>query len=44
MEKSAMLPIKETDVATNGIRLHVTEQGQGPAILFVHGFPDTGYT
>jgi pimeloyl-ACP methyl ester carboxylesterase len=44
MEKSAMLPIKETDIATNGIRLHVTEQGQGPAILFVHGFPDTGYT
>jgi pimeloyl-ACP methyl ester carboxylesterase len=44
MEKSAMLPIKETDIATNGIRLHVTERGQGPAILFVHGFPDTGYT
>ncbi len=42
--KSAMLPIKETDIATNGVSLHVTEVGEGPAILFVHGFPDTAYT
>src|ERR1700724_724359 len=40
----ARLPIKETDISTNGIRLHVTEQGTGPAILFAHGFPDTSYT
>ena len=39
-----MLPIKESDIAANGIHLHVTELGQGPAILFVHGFPDTSYT
>jgi pimeloyl-ACP methyl ester carboxylesterase len=43
-DKGAMLPIKETDIATNGVTLRVTEQGQGPAILFAHGFPDTGYT
>jgi pimeloyl-ACP methyl ester carboxylesterase len=36
--------LKETDVATNGISLHVTEQGAGPAVLFCHGFPDTSYT
>jgi pimeloyl-ACP methyl ester carboxylesterase len=36
--------IKESDVATNGISLHVTDQGQGPAVLFCHGFPDTSYT
>jgi pimeloyl-ACP methyl ester carboxylesterase len=24
--------------------LHVTEQGEGPAVLFCHGFPDTSYT
>jgi pimeloyl-ACP methyl ester carboxylesterase len=35
---------KEFDIATNGISLHVTEQGQGPAVLFCHGFPDTAYT
>ncbi len=39
-----MFPVKETDIATNGIVLHVTELGEGPAILFVHGFPDTSYT
>jgi pimeloyl-ACP methyl ester carboxylesterase len=36
--------VKEYDVPTNGISLHVTEQGEGPAILFCHGFPDTSYT
>jgi pimeloyl-ACP methyl ester carboxylesterase len=25
----------------NGIRLHVTTTGQGPAVLLLHGFPDT---
>jgi len=37
-------PLREYDVATNGISLHVTEQGEGPAVLFCHGFPDTSYT
>ncbi|WP_235011727.1 alpha/beta fold hydrolase [Bryocella elongata] len=36
--------MKAFDVATNGISLHVTEQGEGPAVLFCHGFPDTSYT
>jgi pimeloyl-ACP methyl ester carboxylesterase len=36
--------VKEYDVAANGISLHVTEQGVGPAVLFCHGFPDTSYT
>ena len=36
--------LKEYDIPTNGISLHVTEQGQGPAVLFCHGFPDTSYT
>jgi pimeloyl-ACP methyl ester carboxylesterase len=39
-----MLAIRQTDVATNGVRLRVSEVGEGPAILFVHGFPDTAYT
>jgi pimeloyl-ACP methyl ester carboxylesterase len=37
-------PLKEYDTATNGISLHVTEQGEGPAVLFCHGFPDTSHT
>ncbi len=36
--------VNEYDIATNGITLHVTEQGDGPVVLFVHGFPDTSYT
>src|SRR6202453_1179352 len=36
--------LKEYDIATNGISLHVIEQGEGPAVLFCHGFPDTSYT
>jgi pimeloyl-ACP methyl ester carboxylesterase len=36
--------LKESDIPTNGISLHVTEQGDGPAVLFCHGFPDTSYT
>jgi pimeloyl-ACP methyl ester carboxylesterase len=35
---------KEYDINANGITLHVTEQGDGPAVLFCHGFPDTSYT
>jgi pimeloyl-ACP methyl ester carboxylesterase len=35
---------KESAIHTNGITLHVTEQGEGPAVLFCHGFPDTSYT
>jgi pimeloyl-ACP methyl ester carboxylesterase len=37
-------PIKEYDIAANGISLHLTEQGDGPVVLFCHGFPDTAYT
>lgn len=36
--------LKEYDIAANGISLHVTEQGEGAAVLFCHGFPDTSYT
>ncbi len=36
--------LKESDISTNGITLHVSELGNGPAVLFCHGFPDTSYT
>lgn len=31
-------------VETNGIRLHVTQQGTGPVVLLLHGFPETSYS
>jgi pimeloyl-ACP methyl ester carboxylesterase len=30
-------------VTTNGIRMHVAEQGSGPLIVLLHGFPDSWY-
>jgi pimeloyl-ACP methyl ester carboxylesterase len=31
-------------VETNGIRLHVAELGQGPAVILCHGWPETWYS
>lgn len=36
--------VKSYDIPTNGVTLRVTEIGEGPAVLFCHGFPDTSYT
>src|SRR5688500_3813748 len=30
-------------VQANGIRMHLTEQGEGPVVLLCHGFPETAY-
>jgi pimeloyl-ACP methyl ester carboxylesterase len=31
-------------VETGGVRLHAVEEGTGPAVLFVHGFPESWYS
>jgi pimeloyl-ACP methyl ester carboxylesterase len=31
-------------VETNGIRLHVAEQGEGPLVILCHGFPECWYS
>jgi pimeloyl-ACP methyl ester carboxylesterase len=31
-------------VETNGIRMHIAEQGTGPAVLLCHGFPECCYS
>lgn len=36
--------IREYDIHTNGVCLHITEQGAGPVVIFCHGFPDTSYS
>lgn len=33
--------MKEYNITTNDVSLHVVECGAGPAVLFCHGFPDT---
>ncbi|KAE8678110.1 hypothetical protein F3Y22_tig00111441pilonHSYRG00014 [Hibiscus syriacus] len=36
--------IQHSIVNVNGITMHVAEKGQGPVILFLHGFPEIWYT
>src|SRR6266480_4790862 len=31
-------------VESNGIRIHVVEEGEGPLVLLVHGFPESWYS
>lgn len=31
-------------IETNGIRMHLAEQGQGPLVLLCHGFPESWYS
>ncbi|WP_029043702.1 alpha/beta fold hydrolase [Cupriavidus sp. WS] len=38
-----MNPVHERILEVNGIRLNVTEQGAGPLVLLVHGFPETSH-
>lgn len=32
----------DTKVEANGLSFHVVDEGTGPVVLFLHGFPDTG--
>ena len=36
--------IRHHNVSANGIRIHVAEAGEGPLVLFVHGFPESWYS
>lgn len=39
-----MQPPADRTIRTNGIELHVTEQGAGPPVVLLHGFPELGYS
>jgi pimeloyl-ACP methyl ester carboxylesterase len=41
---SAMPDITHRVIETNGIRLHVAEQGEGPLVILCHGFPECWYS
>jgi hypothetical protein len=34
-------PVLHSQIEANGASFHVVEQGLGPVVLFLHGFPDT---
>ena len=41
---AAMPGVTHRMVETNGIRLHVAEQGEGPLVILCHGFPECWYS
>ena len=38
--KREMEGIEHRTVEVNGIKMHVEEKGEGPVVLFLHGFPE----
>jgi pimeloyl-ACP methyl ester carboxylesterase len=39
-----MSEVQHRIIETNGIRMHVAEQGTGPLVLLCHGFPESWYS
>jgi pimeloyl-ACP methyl ester carboxylesterase len=39
-----MSEVTHRTVETNGIRMHVAEQGAGPLVILCHGFPESWYS
>ncbi|XP_038716599.1 epoxide hydrolase A [Tripterygium wilfordii] len=36
--------IRHRMVSVNGIQMHIAEKGEGPVVLFLHGFPEIWYS
>ncbi|KAG0500048.1 hypothetical protein HPP92_000120 [Vanilla planifolia] len=36
--------IEHRTVEVNGIKMHIAEKGDGPVVLFIHGFPELWYS
>jgi pimeloyl-ACP methyl ester carboxylesterase len=39
-----MTEVKHRSVETNGITMHIAEQGEGPLVVLCHGFPECWYS
>ncbi|PYM59556.1 MAG: epoxide hydrolase [Candidatus Rokuibacteriota bacterium] len=39
-----MAELKHRTIDTNGIRMHIAEQGTGPLVVLCHGFPESWYS
>ena len=39
-----MTQVTHRTVATNGIQMHIAEQGAGPLVVLCHGFPESWYS
>ena len=38
------MEVKKRIIDTNGIKMHIAEQGEGPLVIMCHGFPELGYS
>jgi pimeloyl-ACP methyl ester carboxylesterase len=39
-----MSDVRRRTIDTNGIRMHLAEQGEGPLVILCHGFPESWYS
>jgi pimeloyl-ACP methyl ester carboxylesterase len=39
-----MSEVTHRTIETNGICMHIAEQGEGPLVLLCHGFPESWYS
>ena len=39
-----MSELKHRFITTNGIQMHIAEQGEGPLVVLCHGFPESWYS
>ena len=39
-----MSQVQHRTIETNGIRMHIAEQGSGPLVVLCHGFPESWYS
>jgi len=39
-----MSEVRHRTIETNGIAMHVAEQGEGPLVVLCHGFPESWYS
>ena len=44
MTEPTVSPWKEGYINANGVRFHYVEQGKGPLVLLIHGFPEFWYS
>jgi pimeloyl-ACP methyl ester carboxylesterase len=44
IKKGSMTDITHRTIETNGINLHIAEAGEGPLVLFIHGWPELWYS
>src|SRR6201993_3809416 len=43
-ESIPMTELRHRTIETNGIKMHIAEQGAGPLVVLCHGFPETWYS